>query len=191
MHPTCLRVPLTLSFDLAGGVPGLVPWGFRATSGWRLRRRGSRRRGSPSDPGNLADLCASEPLNRTSPDTSVSGLVRNRGSVCVGAGIRPAGRRPEAQASGFAAEGRGGAAVLPIPVGPPHTAETRMAPQGSAGPLVEQGIGGWRCRESNPGPSLAIRVFSGRSLLCVSRPRQSRRQAVDGLSHCLLSCVAP
>ena len=51
--------------------------------------------------------------------------------------------------------------------------------------------GEWRWRESNPRPSVAIRVFSGRSLLCFSQPRQSRRQAADGLSHCVMSCVTP
>ena len=51
--------------------------------------------------------------------------------------------------------------------------------------------GEWRWRESNPRPSLAIRVFSGRSPLCFSRPRQSRGLAVDGPSHCLMSCVTP
>ncbi len=39
--------------------------------------------------------------------------------------------------------------------------------------------GEWRWRESNPRPSLAIGVFSGRSLLGISRPRQSHRQAAD------------
>jgi hypothetical protein len=51
--------------------------------------------------------------------------------------------------------------------------------------------GEWRWRESNPRPSLVIRVFSGRSPLCFSQPRQSRGQAADGLSHCLLSRTIP
>ena len=42
----------------------------------------------------------------------------------------------------------------------------------------------WRWRESNPRPSVHHQGFSGCSLLCFSQPRQSRRQAADGLSRC-------
>jgi hypothetical protein len=49
----------------------------------------------------------------------------------------------------------------------------------------------WRWRESNPRPSSSGRGFSGRSLLCFSRPRRSRRRVADGLSHCQVSRSAP
>ena len=42
----------------------------------------------------------------------------------------------------------------------------------------------WRWRESNPRPSVPHQGFSGRSLLCFSQPRRSRRQAADRLSRC-------
>ena len=46
------------------------------------------------------------------------------------------------------------------------------------------GYTGWRWRESNPRPSVPHQGFSGRSLLCFSQPRRSRKQVADGLSHC-------
>ena len=42
----------------------------------------------------------------------------------------------------------------------------------------------WRWRESNPRPSVPHQGFSGRSLLCFSQPRRSRKLDVDRLSHC-------
>ena len=52
-------------------------------------------------------------------------------------------------------------------------------------------MGWWRCRESNPGPMEWIQDFSERSPLCFSRPRQSRGQAADGPSYCLISLPPP
>jgi hypothetical protein len=49
----------------------------------------------------------------------------------------------------------------------------------------------WRWRESNPRPSVPHQGFSGRSLLCFSQPRRSRKQVADGLSRCLVSRLAP
>ena len=49
----------------------------------------------------------------------------------------------------------------------------------------------WRWRESNPRPSVPHQGFSGRSLLCFSQPRRSRKQDADRLSHCLMSRLAP
>jgi hypothetical protein len=49
----------------------------------------------------------------------------------------------------------------------------------------------WRWRESNPRPSVHHQGFSGRSLLCFSQPRRSRKQVADGLSRCLVSRLAP
>ena len=49
----------------------------------------------------------------------------------------------------------------------------------------------WRRRESNPRPSVPHQGFSGRSLLCFSQPRRSRKLDVDRLSHCLMSHLAP
>ena len=42
----------------------------------------------------------------------------------------------------------------------------------------------WRWRESNPRPSVPHQGFSGRSLLCFSQPRRSRKQDADRLSRC-------
>ncbi len=42
----------------------------------------------------------------------------------------------------------------------------------------------WRWRESNPRPSVPHQGFSGRSLLCFSQPRRSRKQVADRLSRC-------
>lgn len=58
-------------------------------------------------------------------------------------------------------------------------------PTGGGGLMV------WRWRESNPRPSTPSQGFSGRSLLCFSRPRQSRRRVADGPSHCLVSRSPP
>jgi len=49
----------------------------------------------------------------------------------------------------------------------------------------------WRWRESNPRPSVPHQGFSGRSLLCFSQPRRSRKQVADGLSRCEVSRLAP
>ena len=49
----------------------------------------------------------------------------------------------------------------------------------------------WRWRESNPRPSVHHQGFSGRSLLCISQPRRSRKQAADGLSRCQVSRLVP
>jgi len=49
----------------------------------------------------------------------------------------------------------------------------------------------WRWRESNPRPSVHHQGFSGRSLLCFSQPRRSRKQDADRLSRCLMSRLAP
>ena len=49
----------------------------------------------------------------------------------------------------------------------------------------------WRWRESNPRPSVHHQGFSGRSLLCFSQPRRSRKQGADRLSRCLMSRLAP
>ena len=49
----------------------------------------------------------------------------------------------------------------------------------------------WRWRESNPRPSVPHQGFSGRSLLCFSQPRRSRKLDADRLSHCLMSRLAP
>src|ERR1700722_7017236 len=49
----------------------------------------------------------------------------------------------------------------------------------------------WRWRESNPRPSVHHQGFSGRSLLCFSQPRRSRKLDADGLSHCSMSRLAP
>jgi hypothetical protein len=47
-----------------------------------------------------------------------------------------------------------------------------------------RGLSGlWSCGESNPGPVTLFQDFSGRSLLCFSRPPHSRRQGADGPSH--------
>jgi hypothetical protein len=59
--------------------------------------------------------------------------------------------------------------------------------EGSGAPpttLTVSPEGSWRWRESNPRPSVPHQGFSGRSLLCFSQPRQSRKQAADGLSRC-------
>ncbi len=58
-------------------------------------------------------------------------------------------------------------------------------------PQVRGGLKWWRWRESNPRPSTPSQGFSGRSLLCFSRPRRSRRRVADGLSHCLISRSPP
>ena len=49
----------------------------------------------------------------------------------------------------------------------------------------------WRWRESNPRPSVLHQGFSGRSLLCFSQPRRSRKQVADGLSRCSMSRLVP
>ena len=49
----------------------------------------------------------------------------------------------------------------------------------------------WRWRESNPRPSVPHQGFSGRSLLCFSQPRRSRKLDADRLSRCLMSHLAP
>ena len=49
----------------------------------------------------------------------------------------------------------------------------------------------WRWRESNPRPSVHHQGFSGRSLLCFSQPRRSRKQGADRLSRCSMSHLAP
>ena len=49
----------------------------------------------------------------------------------------------------------------------------------------------WRWRESNPRPSVLHQGFSGRSLLCFSQPRRSRKLDADGLSRCSMSHLAP
>lgn len=58
-------------------------------------------------------------------------------------------------------------------------------------PQVGGGLKWWRWRESNPRPSTPRQGFSGRSLLCFSQPRRSRRRVADGLSHCLVSRSSP
>ena len=49
----------------------------------------------------------------------------------------------------------------------------------------------WRWRESNPRPSVHHQGFSGRSLLCFSQPRRSRKQDADRLSRCSMFRLAP
>src|SRR6516225_3574061 len=49
----------------------------------------------------------------------------------------------------------------------------------------------WRWRESNPRPSVHHQGFSGRSLLCFSQPRRSRKLDADRLSRCSMSRLAP
>jgi len=49
----------------------------------------------------------------------------------------------------------------------------------------------WRWRESNPRPSVHHQGFSGRSLLCFSQPRRSRKLGADRLSRCSMSRLAP
>jgi hypothetical protein len=49
----------------------------------------------------------------------------------------------------------------------------------------------WRWRESNPRPSVPHQGFSGRSLLCFSQPRRSRKLDADRLSRCSMSHLAP
>jgi hypothetical protein len=49
----------------------------------------------------------------------------------------------------------------------------------------------WRWRESNPRPSVHHQGFSGRSLLCFSQPRRSRKLDADRLSRCWMSRLAP
>ena len=88
------------------------------------------------------------------------------------------------------------------------TPEDKKAPKPSAGsgPMMSRHITGyrappttlkislehsWRWRESNPRPSVPHQGFSGRSLLCFSQPRRSRKRDADRLSHCLMSQLAP
>jgi len=49
----------------------------------------------------------------------------------------------------------------------------------------------WRWRESNPRPSVHHQGFSGRSLLCFSQPRRSRKLGADRLSRCSMSRLVP
>lgn len=49
----------------------------------------------------------------------------------------------------------------------------------------------WRWRESNPRPTVQNQGFSVCSPLRFSRPRRSRGQVSDGLSHCLISLCSP
>jgi len=80
----------------------------------------------------------------------------------------------------------GGGRRIGTPVSP-GGGHARAAAPVPAPPLSSQ----WRWRESNPRPSTPSQGFSGRSLLCFSQPRRSRRRVADGLSHCLFSRSAP
>ena len=88
----------------------------------------------------------------------------------------------------------------------PALFRTTAGPRGAGhaeGLIVSRGIGhlqqcstcsfehSWRWRESNPRPSVPHQGFSGRSLLCISQPRRSRKQAADGLSRCQVSRLVP